>query len=55
MSAAATPARPRANSGGHSRSSNFMRGQLSAQPEAVTTRQREPIHRLRRIASMTTA
>ena len=52
MSALATPASPRANSGGHSCSSSFINGQFSAQPKAVTPRQRNPIHLLRRAASM---
>ena len=36
IAAASTPARPRANSGGHCCKSSFISGQFSAQPEAVT-------------------
>src|SRR5689334_14647692 len=49
---ASTPARPRANSGGHCSSNSFIKGQFSAQPKAVTTRQRKPIERSRREESM---
>src|SRR6516165_5355408 len=48
MRDAVTPARPRAKSGGQSRSNIFINGQFSAQPDAVTTRQIKPIHCLRR-------
>src|SRR5687768_10790738 len=44
ISAAARPATPRAKSGGHSRSSTFIAGQLRAQPTTVTPRQRIPTH-----------
>src|SRR5262245_39865806 len=46
ITAASVPARPRANSGGHCCSNSFMKGQFSAHPKAVTTRQRKPIERL---------
>src|SRR5262245_45698762 len=48
ITAASVPARPRANSGGHCCSKSFIKGQFSAQPKAVTTRQRKPIDRSRR-------
>jgi hypothetical protein len=55
MSEAHTPASPRANSGGHCWSNSFISGQFSAQPHAVTQRQREPIVLSRRAESMDSA
>jgi hypothetical protein len=52
ITAASVPATPRANSGGHCCSRSFMRGQFSAQPKAVMTRQRKPIERSRGAESM---
>lgn len=45
-SAAATPAMPRENSGGHSRSSSLMKAQFSAQPVQVTASRARPAQRL---------
>jgi hypothetical protein len=42
ISAAATPATPRENSGGHSRSNSLMKAQLSAQPVTVTASRAKP-------------
>ncbi|WP_407119622.1 hypothetical protein [Bradyrhizobium sp. LMG 9283] len=55
MSEAQTPARPRANRGGHCCSNSFISGQFNAQPNAVTQRQREPIVLSRRAESMDSA
>jgi hypothetical protein len=52
ITAAQVPASPRANSGGHCCSSSFISGQFSAQPNAVTTRQRKPTVLSRCVVSM---
>src|SRR5215813_11467707 len=52
ITAASVPASPRANKGGHCCSKSFIRGQFSAQPKAVTTRQGKPIERSRREESI---